>query len=63
MQLVGLELGDALHYPIRLKDSEPEFSSLLRKGRIYVQKKASFQSLTRPQELPLEQGVSLLPKP
>jgi hypothetical protein len=45
MQLERLEIGDDLHYPIRLQDIEPEFSSLLQKGRINVQEKAKFQPL------------------
>jgi len=54
MQLERLEIGDELHYPIRLQESEPEFSSLLQKGRIYVQEKARFQPLDRARESPLQ---------
>jgi len=57
MQLEGLELGDDAHYPIRLDASGPEFSSLLQKGRIYVQKKARLQPLNGVQESPLRSAA------
>jgi len=55
--LEGLELGDDAHYPIRLDASGPEFSSLLQKGRIYVQKKARLQPLNGVQESPLRSAA------
>jgi hypothetical protein len=50
MQLERLEIGDESHYHIRLRDSEPEFSSLLQKGKIFVQKKARLQPLNQARE-------------
>ena len=40
-----LQLEDNLHYPIRLDAREPEFGSLLKKGRLFVQRKAWPQAL------------------